>query len=625
MKKILTLVIISLLFLSTFLIIAPQIKADIPPDSSEKGIPVSEAKEEPTNSFLLSGLYAGSTNPGKVWKYKGGTSWESITDQPLELGWSVTSIVEFGGKLYAATISDPDIYSSSGKVYRYDGSKTWTSVVNGLTANQVTFLVVYKGNLYAGTATPSRLYKYDPATTSWIKVLEYAPWFGFRSAYVWGDWLYLGEWYWDRFGRWDGTTFQEFQPYYWGSCIYSFEEYGDYLYAGAYGGTIYRVTYEPPTATSIWSPPQWQYAWTLKAYKNKLYIGFDAGGTGSAPLYKYDANLERVYDTPVWNYATTTSNPHEGIISMASDETYPMVPNRPYLYIGVGGQAIGYPTYMSGEGVGQVYKYDGVNPPELISNGLGSGVQALYYVPRLPLKLRSLGEFNFTFYYCVYNSELEGTQTYAMTLPDKRPGHEGEFITLDLKASFWFGGRGVRQQGTGRTGADGLYVKWIRGGGRFITIDENDPYWRYVVKKRYEKLGITDFTGFETWPGPEGGIRKALEFPEQVEYWIVEHITGGATNLQLVPWYSIAAPWSLLAGSTGYIEFTTGDTLTPPVTPSGKTWISFKVDDRGGAIKGRRIDVYLGEGNQAALKWVQTGDNRKGIVYVLQRSVGLGP
>jgi murein DD-endopeptidase MepM/ murein hydrolase activator NlpD len=316
----------------------------------------------------ITGLYAGSTNPGVVWQYKGGTNWENITEQPSSLGWSVTSITNHGGELYVSTISNPNIYSSSGQVWKYAGAKTWTPVSAGLEVNQVTFLIIYKGELYAGTATPARLYKYDPATTSWSIALEYGPWYGFRSACVWGNWLYLGEWYWDRLGRWNGTTFDEFQPEYWGSCIYNIEEYEGYLYAGAYGGSLYKITSEPPTATKIWNPPQWQYAWTLKKFKDYLYIGLDSGGTGTAPLYRYDGiNLP---SSPTWIYSPAP-NPHEGIISMATDGKS--------LFVGVGGQAVGYPTYMSATGTGKVYRSsDGINF-EPASDTMGTGVQVLYY------------------------------------------------------------------------------------------------------------------------------------------------------------------------------------------------------------------------------------------------------
>lgn len=352
MKRILSLVVVAILLLSIFSTITLQIKAE-PSETSIK-------------------LYAGTTNPGIVLEYKGGSNWESITENPSSLGWSVTSLISYEGALYASTISDPDIYSSFGRVWKYKGSKTWESVSEGLEANQVTFLIVYKGELYAGTATPARLYKYNPATSSWSKVLEYAPWFGFRSVYIWGDWLYLGEWYWDRFARWNGITFQEFQPNYWGSCIYSFEEYKGALYAGAYIGRIYKITVEPPVATAIWGPePNYRYAWTLKSFKGYLYIGFDAGSAGVAPLYRYDGT----WFIQVWSYVTATTNVHEGIISMANDGTY--------LYVGVGAQAVGYPTYMSGMGTGRVYRTLDGTTYELISGTLGTGVQVLY-VPPLP-------------------------------------------------------------------------------------------------------------------------------------------------------------------------------------------------------------------------------------------------
>jgi hypothetical protein len=360
MKKILTLSIISLLLVSTFAITAPQVKAEMTDPSS-------------------TGLYAGSTNPGAVWEYKGGSTWDPISpligfDMIEPLGWSVTSITLYEGKLFAVAITHPDIYSSSGRVWRYEGDQRWTPV--GILEEQVTFLIVYKGDLYAGTATPARLYKYNPITTSWTKALEYAPWFGFRSAYVWGDWLYLGEWYYDRLARWNGVNFEEFQPYYWGSCIYSFDEYCGNLYAGAYIGRIYRVTYHRSIATSIWGPePHYRYAWSVKTFKDCLYIGFDANGTRTALLYKYDGTNS---PAPIWSYSTTTTNPYEGIISMATDEAY--------LYIGVGGQAVGYPSYMSGAGAGKIYKSsDGINF-EPASGIMGAGIQTLYIEKPLPAK-----------------------------------------------------------------------------------------------------------------------------------------------------------------------------------------------------------------------------------------------
>ncbi|MDH5483489.1 MAG: hypothetical protein OEY22_11540 [Candidatus Bathyarchaeota archaeon] len=315
------------------------------------------------------GLYAGGTNPGIVYRYAGDTTWEVIS--PV-LGWSVTSIVMYGEDWYVGAITDKTSFNSVGKVWKYDG-RTWTDV--GTLDNQVCFLIVYKGDLYAGTGiNAARLYKFNVETTSWTKVLEVPMWpqgwYGFRSAYVWNDWLYLGEWAFDQIARWDGTTFEIFFsiiPA--GSCIYSFEEYGGYLYAGAYKGTIYRIN-NVPAAAQIWQVPNRGFAWALKSFGNCLYIGADANGTSAAPLCRYDGTSF----TQVWSYSRTTMNPHEGILSTATDANY--------LYLGVGGQAVGYPDRMTGDGTGLVYKYDGINPPELISSPpLGTGAQTLYYGP----------------------------------------------------------------------------------------------------------------------------------------------------------------------------------------------------------------------------------------------------
>jgi len=234
-----------------------------------------------------------------------------------------------------------------------------------------------------------------------------------------------------------------------------------------------------------------------------------------------------------------------------------------------------------------------------------------YEIGLPPAKL--LGEFNLTAYYCVYNSEIGGTQTYTKTIPDKRPGQTGK-INLTLKASFWFGGKGVAMQGTGRTEAGGLYIKYEGGGGHWVKI--GSPQWRQVEAK-YHALGITDFTGF-------GGL--ALSNPQGARYSVREGVIGAADR-EVIPWYSIAAPANISLGTTGYIEFLTGETLMPPTTPDGKTWMQFRVDDRGGAIRGRRIDVYVGEGEESLSQWYNTGGNRRGLVYVFRfnsAKAGLG-
>lgn len=195
------------------------------------------------------------------------------------------------------------------------------------------------------------------------------------------------------------------------------------------------------------------------------------------------------------------------------------------------------------------------------------------------------GEFWATAYYCVYGSEMDGTQTSTL-------GISGS--TYTLKASFLFGGHGVAMQGTGRTGPGGDYVHYVGSGGAFVSVD--NPVEDADVRARYAALGITDFTGF-------GNI--GLAYPSGATYSIVSAVTG-ASGRALVPWYSIAVdPSTISLGITGTLLFKSGAT-----TPSGATEMGFRADDTGGAITGNRIDVYVGESMSALSEWVQTGGNR---------------
>jgi len=481
MKRTVSLAIISLLLLSTFSILTPQVKAETTNPSS-------------------TGLYAGSTNPGAVWEYKGGSTWDPISpligyDMIEPLGWSVTSITLYEGKLYAAAITHPDIYSSSGRVWRYEGDQRWTLV--GILEEQVTFLIVYKGDLYAGTATPARLYKFIPEITAWHMVLNYASWFGFRSAYVWGDWLYLGEWYYDRFARWDGTTFQEFQPYYWGSCIYNFEEYKGHLYAGAYVGTVYKVTYEPPTAIAIWGPaPNYRYAWSLKEFKGNLYIGFDADGTRTALLYKYDGTNP---PAQVWSYSTTTTNPYEGIISMATDEAY--------LYIGIGGEAVGYPSYMSGVGTGYVYKYDGTNPPTPISGTLGTGVQTLFYARIQPIQAAQLAKMIIGGPYV----NRKGWDSYFETPEQvKEKGLDCSGVVFWAYNRAYFGGKKL-------TAVD-------KANRPLYPVYADGQYRENIIRLTKEKLRLRqgDLLFFDAYSDSHKGMEKGYKIPGQDDH--IDHV-----------------------------------------------------------------------------------------------------
>lgn len=317
-------------------------------------------------------LYAGTTNPGKVCEYVGGGSWSEISPG---LGFSVTSLIIFEGELYAGVITNSYAYNSQGLIYRYDGynpstgEHIWTQV--GQLDQQVCELVEFNGDLYAGTAVGSaRLYRYDPATESWSLMIDHTSWDGTRAAFVWGDWLYIGDWYNDRFARWNGVTFEDLGNF-GGSCIYDLEAYGDFLYGGAYIGAMYRVTYSPSSIARIWYIPDSRYVWALDEFQDRLYIGVDWIGSGAADgqLWKYNRHT----DTRELAWSLPVSNSHEGVISLTSDGDFT-------LYMGIGGQAVGYPYSLSGAGTGQVWAFDGSNYTKISTDGsLGTGVQTLLF------------------------------------------------------------------------------------------------------------------------------------------------------------------------------------------------------------------------------------------------------
>lgn len=206
-----------------------------------------------------------------------------------------------------------------------------------------------------------------------------------------------------------------------------------------------------------------------------------------------------------------------------------------------------------------------------------------------------------TAYYCVYNSELPGTQIITTTISNK---------TYTLKASFLFGGWGVAMQGTGKTAPDGDYIKYIKGAGCFVRLAGpnagRNPEGKWIInpqalRNRYARLGITDFTGF-------GNL--ALLHPDSATYSIVSSITG-STGRPLTPWLSISTDSSFIPpGQTGTLVFKNGDT-----TPAGLTTSNFIVQDSGQSIKRKHIDIYLGEGQSAIDEWNRTGGNRYVDIY----------
>jgi len=318
-------------------------------------------------------LYCGTTNPGKVCAYSSGTTWQDISPT---LGFSVTCLSDFQGNMYAGVNTNSYTYSSQGLVLRYDGYDSdsdqhiWTQV--GQLDNQICFLIEYDGYLHAGTSHGSaKIYRYDPFDDSWTLVVNYTSgWTGARSARVLDGWLYFGDWTWDQFARWNGSTLEDLGPG-GGSCIYSLERYGDYIYGGAYMGAMYRITHATGLVERIWNIPNYRYIWALHSFQDRMYIGADYSGSGSMEGQLWRHNYHT--DTQDMAWSLPVSNNHEGVISLTSE-------GDNVLYIGVGGQAVGYPPSLSGAGMGQVWAYDGSNITKISTDGmLGTGVQTLHF------------------------------------------------------------------------------------------------------------------------------------------------------------------------------------------------------------------------------------------------------
>jgi len=200
-----------------------------------------------------------------------------------------------------------------------------------------------------------------------------------------------------------------------------------------------------------------------------------------------------------------------------------------------------------------------------------------------------------TGYFCVYNSQLAGSQTITRTISNN---------IFTLKTSFLFGGRGVAMQGTGRTAPDGNYIKYTGGGACFVRVSGPDAgrnlegKWvinPQVLRDRYARLGITDFAGF-------GNL--ALLNPDYATY--SQHsLIIGSMGRPLTPWQSIAVDPSLIPlGRIGILLFNK-DAIDYNLSKT-----TFSADDTGGEIKGKRIDIYLGEGQSAWDKWRESGGNR---------------
>lgn len=359
----------------------------------------------------LTGVYAGGSNPGIVYKYAGGSQWDIISPS---LGFSVLSLVACNGKLYAGAISAPK-QEGVGQVYRYDGivddDYIWTLVGDNLDA-QVASMIVWRHNLYVGTVPNGKLLRYDEETESWTEILSHILPHGIRSLHVWGkdDALYLGNYDTDTIGRYDGENF-EIVADYGRSCIWDFAPYDGNLYAGAWLGVLYETS-DGENWNEIWRSEYSRNFWAVQDFKGKLYVGMDWTGSGNqeAQLWTYNGSSFELFWTTSVDYEC------EGILSLATDGEH--------LLISTGGESA---YYGLSSGTGRVYLTDGANV-QLISGTLGAGIQSLYYNPSPKEQLiQSLNLLNSTICDCLVEATRLTAGMRAKALgPIIDPAHIGE-------------------------------------------------------------------------------------------------------------------------------------------------------------------------------------------------------
>jgi hypothetical protein len=101
------------------------------------------------------------------------------------------------------------------------------------------------------------------------------PWDVARELFVSRGFLLIGDSHYDRIGRWDGRRFYA-DMHAGGSCIYEFAEFGEYVYATAYAGALYRS--RDGIRWELVLGFYWGWSmWSLAVYKGRLFMGYNNG------------------------------------------------------------------------------------------------------------------------------------------------------------------------------------------------------------------------------------------------------------------------------------------------------------------------------------------------------------
>lgn len=256
-------------------------------------------------------LVVGTTLPGRVLQAEG-DDWTQLGED-LTTDGSVTDLLVHDGDLYAAITTETRMEDGTGQVYRWDGS-SWQQIGADL-GNNVTGLVAYDGAVHAGVSVGgAEVYRLEDG--SWTRVLREAEAFsGAGALTVYEGDLYVGDSYFDVFGRYDGETFTV-EAEYDGSCVYDFATYDGELYAGAYRGSLFQR--DGGAWTRADQADVYGELLTLATYDGSLWVGTtmdpDLGrfdGESIELVEEFDDSIVALFDAGDALYVGTGQNAAE--------------------------------------------------------------------------------------------------------------------------------------------------------------------------------------------------------------------------------------------------------------------------------------------------------------------------
>jgi len=332
---------------------------DIP---TEPGSSSTQKLGGPSYSIVPSGLtlYAGTSQPGRVYLFDNG-SWTQVGG---DLGWAVLDIIEFRDQLYAVSMDNQSGVPS--KAWRLDGT-SWTEIQ--AFTREADDLEVWGDKLYAGIGNSygPHLWVYNGATAfdpvGTVPNVSYQ-WNGIRAMYPRPSNLHFGDFQFDAFGHYDGTSLVH-DAFYGGSCVFDIAEFNGDLYAAAEYGRLFWSSTGIGDSWSSAYPHGPDRIWELETFQGYLYSGDDNGD-----LIRMNAGLS---PTSVWSSGVPSN---EAITAMTV--------GGDLLLFGTGKEAGYLRTYA--RGTARVYAYDGTSVEKIFDEASSvvpppfgfAGIQVLY-------------------------------------------------------------------------------------------------------------------------------------------------------------------------------------------------------------------------------------------------------